>query len=196
MIIFVSHSFTELFFFNAARPKGWKSLPACFNYMKTHKVPWKAKNTTALTKEFAYNKRLWTFFLTENHVTEEMLKFFLPIFIIFNDIEESTISFSDFHLCLHHNQLQLSPSQLFQCAGHEPQLQEPQHFVLLLHINQPISSMSGSQQAWTWPGLPTARPCPTPLSLRGWPPSCTTYPWGSAAPAGCAEMSIVSFQIK
>ena len=136
------------------------------------------------------------FFRLKTMLRKKCWSFFCQYLLFFKDIEESTISFSDFHLCLHHNQLQLSPSQLFQCAGHEPQLQEPQHFVLLLHINQPISSMSGSQQAWTWPGLPTARPCPTPLSLRGWPPSCTTYPWGSAAPAGCAEMSIVSFQIK
>ena len=43
-------------------------------------------------------------------------------------------------VCLHHNQSQLSPSQLLQCAGQEPHLQEPQHFVLLLHILQPPSS--------------------------------------------------------
>ena len=56
--------------------------------------------------------------------------------------------------------------------------------------------MSGSQQAGAWPGLPAARPCPTPLSLGSWPPLCTTCPWGSAAPPGAAEKSIVSFQIQ
>ena len=58
------------------------------------------------------------------------------------------------------------------------------------------TSMSGSQQAGAWPGLPAARPCPTPLSLGSWPPLWTTCPWGSAAPPGAAEMSSVSFQMQ
>ena len=38
------------------------------------------------------------FVLSENHVIEEIFKFFLPIFIILSDIEESTIRFSDVYL--------------------------------------------------------------------------------------------------
>ena len=58
------------------------------------------------------------------------------------------------------------------------------------------TSMSGSKQPGAWPGLTAALPCPTPLSLGNWPPPWTTCPWGSEAPPGAREMSIVQFQIK
>ena len=45
------------------------------------------------------------------------------------------------------------------------------------------------------PGLPAARPCPTPLALGSWPPPWSTGPLGSAVPSGAGEMSIVPFQI-
>jgi hypothetical protein len=44
--------------------------------------------------------------------------------------------------------------------------------------------------------LTATPPCPTPLTLGSWPPPWTTCPWGSAAPPGAGEMSIVTFQIK
>ena len=39
-------------------------------------------------------------FLSENHVVEGILKFILSTFIIFSDIAESTIKFSDCHTFL------------------------------------------------------------------------------------------------
>ena len=38
------------------------------------------------------------FFLSENHVTEEIFKLFLPVFFYLSDIEELTIRLSDFYL--------------------------------------------------------------------------------------------------
>ena len=42
--------------------------------------------------------RDYGFFSSENHVIEEIVSFFLPIYIILSDIEESTNRFSDFYL--------------------------------------------------------------------------------------------------
>jgi hypothetical protein len=33
-----------------------------------------------------------------------------------------------------------------------------------------VTSMSDRKQPGAWPGLPAARPCPTPLSPVSWPP--------------------------
>ena len=84
---------------------------------------------------------------------------------------------------------------MLQCAGQEPHLQEPSCSTST-SPSAATTSMSGSQQAGAWPGLPAARPCPSPLSLGSWPPPWTTCPWDSAAPPCAAEMSNISFQIK
>ena len=148
-------------------------------------------------------------FSSENHVMEKVSSFFLPIFIILSDIEESTIKLSDFHLFRVQrwlnrfvyitNKCSCCPLNCLSVPAKSPICRSPNTLPSCFTSTGPsaaTTSMSGSQQAGACPGLPAARPCPTPLSLCSWQPPWTTCHWCLAATPCIAEMSIVSFQIK
>ena len=72
--------------------------------------------------------------------------------------------------------------RLCPLAPHPPALQQLPLSCQAGSIREPASQLA-------------ALPCPTPLTMGRWPPPLTTCPWGSAAPPGAGEMSIVPFQI-
>ena len=84
--------------------KLWHNSKTCIvtklnsNLDKTQKVTTqKVKLWQIINSKVGYTERLWIFF-SENRGTEENFKFFLPIFIILSDIEESIIRLSHFYL--------------------------------------------------------------------------------------------------
>ena len=136
------------------------------------------------------------FFLSKNHVIEEIFKLFLwEYFFLFWVIlknPQSNFQIFTFSECkddltslfTSQNQSQLLPSQLLQHKGQEPHLEEPQHFVLLLHIHLPFSSMAVAKNeklrnflAWllyAW-GMPYG-----PRKTLQKPLLTSPSPWGSA----------------
>ena len=95
------------------------------------------------------------FFLSENHVVEGILKFILSIFIIFSDIEQSTIKFSDFHTFL-------------ECKDD----------LTRLFTSQPIAVVALSTASVCQPRTPSAGaptlcpPAPRPLAPQQLPLAC------------------------
>ena len=133
--------------------------------------------------------------------------FFLAIFIILSDIEESPNRFLDFYLLRVHRWLNrfvyittnhsCCPLNCSSVRAKSPICRSPNTLFSCSTSTSPsaaTTSMSGKKQPGGWPGLSGTRPCPTPLTLGSWPPPWTTCPWGSAAPPGGKEMAIVPFQ--
>ena len=95
------------------------------------------------------------FFLSENHVVKGILKFILSIFIIFSDIEQSTIKFSDFHTFL-----------------------ECEDDLTRLFTSQPIAVVALSTASVCQPRTPSAGaptlcpPAPRPLAPQQLPLAC------------------------
>ena len=95
------------------------------------------------------------FFFSENHVVEGILKFILSIFIIFSDIEQSTIKFSDFHTFL-------------ECKDD----------LTRLFTSQPIAVVALSTASVCQPRTPSAGaptlcpPAPRPLAPQQLPLAC------------------------
>ena len=168
----------------------------------------KIPNLGYFIQGFPHTKRLWTFFKWKPCYGRNLEFSFLSIFIILNDIEELTIVFLDFHLFWVQGWLNWfvyittnyshCPLNSLSVPAKSPICMSPNTLPSCFTSTSPsaaTTSMSGSQQAGAWSGLPAAWPCHTPFSLGRWPPPWTTCSWGLAAPPGAAEMSIVSFHI-
>ena len=152
------------------------------------KIVTKPKNSncdkTKKSQGFAYTERLWTFFEWKLCYWQV----FFPILNILSNIEESTTDFQNFTFS--------------ECKDD----------LIGLFTSQPITVIALSTASACQPRAPSAgaptlcpfyphqqvpqQPCPTPLTPGSWPPPWTTCPWGSAAPPGSRDMSIVPFQIK